>query len=59
MYIYSHEILENYYHAYYINEFQEAMNRESEAQAETYATKDFLEGVTATKEKRAPTFKAM
>ena len=35
------------------------MKRESEAQAEAYATKDFLEGVTATKEKRTPTFKAL
>ena len=33
------------------------MQRESEAQAITYATKDFFEGVTAIKEKREPTFR--
>ena len=33
------------------------MRREAEAQAITYATKDFLEGVTAVKEKRIPVFK--
>ena len=32
------------------------MKRESEAQAITYATKDFLDGVTAIKEKRSPVF---
>ena len=32
------------------------MQRESEAQAITYATSDFLEGVTAIKEKREPNF---
>ena len=32
------------------------MQRESEAQAVTYATKDFLDGVTAIKEKRQPHF---
>ena len=32
------------------------MQRESEAQAITYATKDFLDGVTAIKEKTEPNF---
>ena len=32
------------------------MKRESEAQAITYATIDFLDGVTAIKEKRTPVF---
>jgi len=35
---------------------EEAMKRESEAQAITYATKDFLDGVTAIKQKRTPVF---
>jgi len=37
-------------------EYQDAMKRESEAQAITYATTDFLDGVTAIKEKRTPEF---
>jgi len=36
---------------------EDSMRREAEAQAITYATKDFLEGVTAVKEKRIPVFK--
>ena len=32
------------------------MERESEAQAITYATKDFFDGVTAIKEKMEPKF---
>ena len=36
--------------------YQDSMKREAEAQAITYATKDFLEGVTAVKEKRNPLF---
>ena len=35
---------------------QDSMIREAQAQAVTYATKDFLEGVTAVKEKRNPSF---
>ena len=35
---------------------QDSMTREAQAQAVTYATKDFLEGVTAVKEKRNPSF---
>jgi hypothetical protein len=33
------------------------MQRESEAQAITYGTKDFFDGVTAIKEKTQPTFR--
>merc|ERR1712029_763347 len=35
---------------------EDSMRREAEAQAIPYATKDFLEGVTAVKEKRNPVF---
>jgi len=35
---------------------EESMRREAEAQAITYATQDFLEGVVAVKEKRSPIF---
>jgi len=36
---------------------EDSMKREAEAQAITYATQDFLEGVVAVKEKRSPMFK--
>jgi len=40
-----------------VNSLEEALQAESQAQAETYQTQDFLEAIKAIKEKRTPNYK--